>query len=538
MKTQADKTQENKSQSVSSGKSKLQSIGKSTFQFVDNRPDAVAQRKLKEMANNSPQVSQLRAYHEMANNSPQVKKMVQLQALANNHSSQQQQTIQRKENITGLPDALKSGMENLSGMSLNDVKVHRNSDKPAQLQAHAYAQGTNIHLGPGQEKHLPHELGHVVQQKEGRVKPTLQLKGKININDDIGLEKEADFLGQKALKMNKTQPEFTPEKSIENVFSNNSGIQRKEVIQRQRTQQEETAAREEFKLHFIEVFSDVKWLTYGDKTRKVEDTALIVYDKLVSTMDVTKPSMDQVESVQGGEAWKKELSTKGKRYNDPSLEVATGTTAKFQAALKLAESFANELKDLTKQNNKAKELVATGFAFWSGNPAKFAAKNSGLAWLGGTLGAIFENTKTPENMDMSIWGSISKAYAEWATENTAKKKYHGYVGIGGESLDSIYSSVEKWALQMGTSENKNFRILWFPVIPKKEAYLEAKRIADTTGEVPSAPIASGDQYEKSPLASGGSDISDKGLNSRAEAEQKVKEADLKRKEEIFNLGNK
>jgi hypothetical protein len=38
----------------------------------------------------------------------------------------------------------------------------------------------------------------VVQQKEGRVKPTVQLKGKININDDSGLEKEADVLGQEA----------------------------------------------------------------------------------------------------------------------------------------------------------------------------------------------------------------------------------------------------------------------------------------------------------------------------------------------------
>ena len=49
----------------------------------------------------------------------------------------------------GLPDNLKTGMENLSGMSLDDVKVHRNSDKPAQFQAHTYAQGTDIHLASG-----------------------------------------------------------------------------------------------------------------------------------------------------------------------------------------------------------------------------------------------------------------------------------------------------------------------------------------------------------------------------------------------------
>lgn len=109
-------------------------------------------------------------------------------------------------NNTGLPTQLKSGIENLSGFSLDDVQVHRNSDKPAQLQAHAYAQGTDIHLGPGQEKHLPHEAWHVVQQKQGRVQPTTQLKA-FNINDDAGLEKEADVMGAKAMQMKVFQPE-------------------------------------------------------------------------------------------------------------------------------------------------------------------------------------------------------------------------------------------------------------------------------------------------------------------------------------------
>jgi len=108
--------------------------------------------------------------------------------------------VQRKTNNTGLPDNLKLGIENLSGHSMDDVKVHYNSNKPAQLNAHAYAQGSNIHLASGQEKHLPHEAWHVVQQKQGRVKPTLQMKGKVNINDDIGLEKEADVMGAKALQ--------------------------------------------------------------------------------------------------------------------------------------------------------------------------------------------------------------------------------------------------------------------------------------------------------------------------------------------------
>ena len=75
------------------------------------------------------------------------------------------QPVQNKENNTGLTNKLKSGIENLSGHSLDDVKVHYNSDEPAQLNVHAYAQGTDIHIAARQEKHLPHEAWNVVQQK-------------------------------------------------------------------------------------------------------------------------------------------------------------------------------------------------------------------------------------------------------------------------------------------------------------------------------------------------------------------------------------
>lgn len=99
-------------------------------------------------------------------------------------------------------------MEAMSGVALDDVRVHRNSDKPAQMQAHAYAQGRDIYLGAGQEKHLPHEAWHVVQQAQGRVKPTRQLKEKTAINDDQALEREADVMGAKAMQLRSapTQP--------------------------------------------------------------------------------------------------------------------------------------------------------------------------------------------------------------------------------------------------------------------------------------------------------------------------------------------
>jgi Domain of unknown function (DUF4157) len=107
---------------------------------------------------------------------------------------------ERIPNNTGLSDRLKTGIESLSGLAMDDVKVHHNSSKPAELQAVAYTQGSEIHVAPGQEQHLPHEAWHVVQQMQGRVQPTLQAKG-VEINDDQGLEHEADVMGTKAVEM-------------------------------------------------------------------------------------------------------------------------------------------------------------------------------------------------------------------------------------------------------------------------------------------------------------------------------------------------
>lgn len=103
----------------------------------------------------------------------------------------------------GLPKSLKHGIESLSGVDMSEVRVITNSSAPAQLQAHAFARGKEIHLGPGQEKHLPHEAWHVVQQAQGRVKPTLQAKG-WSINDEQHLENEADTMGARAASLGGT----------------------------------------------------------------------------------------------------------------------------------------------------------------------------------------------------------------------------------------------------------------------------------------------------------------------------------------------
>jgi hypothetical protein len=107
--------------------------------------------------------------------------------------------IQRKRNETGIPDDVKGAIERLSGYSMDNVRAHYNSAEPTQVDAVAYAHGSDIEVAPGQERHLPHEAWHVVQQMQGRVRPNTQVDGAL-VNDHAGLEREADVMGSRATK--------------------------------------------------------------------------------------------------------------------------------------------------------------------------------------------------------------------------------------------------------------------------------------------------------------------------------------------------
>lgn len=97
------------------------------------------------------------------------------------------------KNTTGIPDKMKQQYEAYSGMSFDGVRVHYNSDKPLQMQALAYTQADHVYVAPGQERHLGHELGHIVQQRRGQVQPTGSLNGQA-VNDSPTLEYEADMI--------------------------------------------------------------------------------------------------------------------------------------------------------------------------------------------------------------------------------------------------------------------------------------------------------------------------------------------------------
>ena len=98
-------------------------------------------------------------------------------------------------NRTGIPLQLKERLERSTGMSLNDVRVHYNSALPSGLDALAYTRGTQVEIGPGQKGCLPHELGHVIQQKLGLVRANAVHSSGAALNTDAGLERQADQIG-------------------------------------------------------------------------------------------------------------------------------------------------------------------------------------------------------------------------------------------------------------------------------------------------------------------------------------------------------
>ncbi len=189
------------------------------MQDIENSP---IQEKQKEMASNmegGEKPAQLEAIEEeepvqgkfIAQMQPEEEELLQGKFTAQRQADEEEEPMQGKFDATtnqsapvqrkgGLPDNLKSGVEQLSGTDMSDVKVHYNSERPAQLNALAYAQGNDIHVGPGQEQHLPHEAWHVAQQRQGRVSPTKTVNGQ-PVNDNNSLEKEADVMGAKANRL-------------------------------------------------------------------------------------------------------------------------------------------------------------------------------------------------------------------------------------------------------------------------------------------------------------------------------------------------
>ncbi len=92
MYAQIEKSKENKSRTVTHSVAQKKSDVKQGFGLVDNRPEAMSQRKLQSLANHSPRAKQT----------------VQLPSFCHNHSVRSQEKIQKHENNTGLTNNLQA----------------------------------------------------------------------------------------------------------------------------------------------------------------------------------------------------------------------------------------------------------------------------------------------------------------------------------------------------------------------------------------------------------------------------------------------
>ncbi|HKP13956.1 MAG TPA: EndoU domain-containing protein [Blastocatellia bacterium] len=230
----------------------------------------------------------------------------------------------QKANATGLPDDLKTGVENLSGVSLDGLRVHYNSPRPAEVGALAYTQGTEIHVAPGQERHLAHEAWHVVQQKRGRVKPTMQMKGGVKVNDDPALEQEADQAGAK-VSQRKVMP--LRDDGVHARLSNNAP-----VIQR-------TSAKQGWdvpalvKTHIFDGEADNDNLKgfHSEARKKTTNGKLQYSEATAANRNETKPYGAEVR-VKIGESW----SPKNNEYKSSDLFPAGWNEAKVTEAIEMA----------------------------------------------------------------------------------------------------------------------------------------------------------------------------------------------------------
>jgi len=99
---------------------------------------------------------------------------------------------------TPAPAPASPSMERTFGAGFEGVQVSNGASAPA-MGAAAYTQGDAIGAGAGAPAGLiGHEAWHVTQQRQGRVQPTTSVNGAA-INDNAGLEREADVMGARAL---------------------------------------------------------------------------------------------------------------------------------------------------------------------------------------------------------------------------------------------------------------------------------------------------------------------------------------------------
>lgn len=111
-------------------------------------------------------------------------------------SSEKQPHLQEKENKTGIPESMKIGYEYSWGISLDDVTVYYDSDKPKEQEGDGaifYREGMNIYLASGQEEKLALALTELMKS----IKKTQSDSKDANMDSIGGVPQEDSKEGEK-----------------------------------------------------------------------------------------------------------------------------------------------------------------------------------------------------------------------------------------------------------------------------------------------------------------------------------------------------
>ncbi|MCC5944576.1 MAG: DUF4157 domain-containing protein [Bernardetiaceae bacterium] len=225
-------------------------------------------------------------------------------------------SIQRKAE-TGLPEQVQTKMESAFNTSFSDVKIHTNSSKASEIGAQAFTQGNNVHFAQAKfnpssqsgQQLIGHELSHVVQQREGRVKPTTQMKG-VAINNDSSLESEADVQGAKAARGEAVQ------RKTNNVQSSPTHIAQAKPVQMARERRKNVIAHD-YDYEYEQKIN--KQLAKGGRKRSKavsDDTvATLNIETNITNVDRSKTQKVDIDNFNIGHAWVS-LQYKDKNFAD------------------------------------------------------------------------------------------------------------------------------------------------------------------------------------------------------------------------------
>ncbi len=175
MKTTADKSSEPQHQAVTHEPAHQQGRSRVGVKFIDNRADTANLRQLQIVIDDSP----------------------------------------RMRNLTQLKAIMSDNLRSAAMQYLHAI-VDNSPRRVVQRQQYSRVLGTSIKLQAGLSDAVLQRSHEPVQQVQGNVRPTtMRIKGKVSVNDDAGLEKEADVREARALQM---KPQEDKSEAVDNLY--------------------------------------------------------------------------------------------------------------------------------------------------------------------------------------------------------------------------------------------------------------------------------------------------------------------------------